>query len=299
MASAPSFLRTLAISLERSPPSLVTHRRAAVAIILRVVGEPASHYPREATLSSFLASPAASAPTSRVELLFIRRAIRDSDKWSGHVAFPGGMREASDADDVAAAARECVEEVGVDPSLLLYVGRLGDRRATARGRTLDIAYAACVFVAPTAAPLPLTLQPSEVAAARWAPVSALAPSRQAFNIVRDPLRAWLGERVSAAIPRWVGLGEARLASIDLPVTSGACDDGAAFRLWGMTLLACSDLCVAGGGAGSGAAHRLAWPPARLTGGWDWVLRGVCAAVDAGHACGRAAATLCGGRSTRA
>ena len=286
---ASSFLRTLAVSLERVPPSLVTHRRAAVAIVLRVVGEPPSSFPRVCTLSSFLASPAASAPPSRIELLFIRRAVRDSDKWSGHVAFPGGMREADDADDVSAAARECVEEVGIDPRALLYVGRLADRRATARGRTLDIAYAACVFVAPTDAPLPLTLQSAEVAAARWAPVSALAPSRQAFNVVRNPLRSVLGERVSAYVPRWLGLGEARLASIDLPVTNAPADDGEVFRLWGMTLLAVSDLCVAGGG---GMAHRLAWPPAKLRGAWDWLLRGVCAATDAMHACGGGARQDC-------
>lgn len=30
------------------------------------------------------------------ELLYIKRAIRDTDKWSGHIAFSGGRQEADD-----------------------------------------------------------------------------------------------------------------------------------------------------------------------------------------------------------
>ena len=40
------------------------------------------------------------------------RTSRVGDKWSGHVAFPGGKREADDPDDRAAAARETAEEIG-------------------------------------------------------------------------------------------------------------------------------------------------------------------------------------------
>src|SRR5512147_1099599 len=52
--------------------------------------------------------------TDGVELLFIRRAKRRGDPWSGHMAWPGGKREAGDAGLVACAVRETREEVGLD-----------------------------------------------------------------------------------------------------------------------------------------------------------------------------------------
>jgi len=49
-----------------------------------------------------------------VAALFIHRAERAGDTWSGHIAFPGGRREARDADLVDTAIRETLEETGVD-----------------------------------------------------------------------------------------------------------------------------------------------------------------------------------------
>ena len=46
--------------------------------------------------------------------LFIHRAELAGDTWSGHIAFPGGRREARDADLVDTAIRETLEETGVD-----------------------------------------------------------------------------------------------------------------------------------------------------------------------------------------
>lgn len=69
-------------------------------------------------------------PGSRVlgpEVLFIRRAERPSDPWSGHMAFPGGRREPSDPDLRATAVRETREEVGLDLDLHgELLGRLDD-----------------------------------------------------------------------------------------------------------------------------------------------------------------------------
>ena len=48
------------------------------------------------------------------ELLFIRRALRAGDPWSGHVAFPGGRRDAADATLEVTARRETREELALD-----------------------------------------------------------------------------------------------------------------------------------------------------------------------------------------
>ena len=64
-------------------------RRAAVAIVLHEVdGEPC--------------------------LLMIRRAQREGDPWSGHMAFPGGRRDPDDIDDRFCAIRETREEIALD-----------------------------------------------------------------------------------------------------------------------------------------------------------------------------------------
>lgn len=57
-----------------------------------------------------------------LEALFIHRAVRAGDTWSGQIAFPGGRREPSDSDLLATAIRETHEEIGVD---LTDVERLG------------------------------------------------------------------------------------------------------------------------------------------------------------------------------
>lgn len=57
-----------------------------------------------------------------LEALFIHRAERAGDTWSGQIAFPGGRRDAGDPDLLATAIRETREEIGVD---LADVERLG------------------------------------------------------------------------------------------------------------------------------------------------------------------------------
>ncbi len=61
-----------------------------------------------------------------IEALFIHRAVRAGDTWSGQVAFPGGRRERSDTDLLMTAIRETGEEVGVDLAGAERLGVLDD-----------------------------------------------------------------------------------------------------------------------------------------------------------------------------
>ena len=61
-----------------------------------------------------------------LEALFIHRAERAGDTWSGQIAFPGGRREPDDADLRATAIRETLEEVGVDLTAAEPLGVLDD-----------------------------------------------------------------------------------------------------------------------------------------------------------------------------
>ena len=56
-----------------------------------------------------------------LELLLIKRSEHPKDPWSGHMALPGGRREARDRSLAATARRETLEETGIAidrPSLL-------------------------------------------------------------------------------------------------------------------------------------------------------------------------------------
>ncbi len=48
------------------------------------------------------------------EALIIKRAEREGDPWSGNLALPGGRAQTDDRDLLATAARETLEEIGVD-----------------------------------------------------------------------------------------------------------------------------------------------------------------------------------------
>lgn len=82
------------------------------------------------TLSSFFSLPWVQRGTP--EILYIKRATRPTDKWSAHVAFPGGRRDDTDEDALYTAMRETWEEVGLDLADrdFVHVGQLDDREIT-------------------------------------------------------------------------------------------------------------------------------------------------------------------------
>lgn len=82
------------------------------------------------TLSSFFSLPW--VKRGEPEIFYIKRATRPTDKWSAHVAFPGGRRDETDEDALYTAMRETWEEVGLDLADrdFLHVGQLDDREIT-------------------------------------------------------------------------------------------------------------------------------------------------------------------------
>lgn len=145
--SLESFTRALARHEPRVIPAAVAPRRAAVAVLLR--------WEREAP-----------------DVLLMQRVQRQGDRWSGHVSFPGGMEDPTDADLLHTAVRETQEEVGLDlRGSARLVGRSDDQVAMARGKVLPMAITPFVFV--QTRPAPLVLGP-EADATLWLPVDQVA-----------------------------------------------------------------------------------------------------------------------------
>jgi 8-oxo-dGTP pyrophosphatase MutT (NUDIX family) len=116
-----------------------------------------------------------------LDLLLIERAQREGDPWSGHMAFPGGRVDATDASDRAAAERETLEEVGLSLANSELLGRLDDLPGRPAPST-DFAVSAFVFHAPAPGPLALN---HEVSEAFWFPLDSLSEGeRQVDHAVK-------------------------------------------------------------------------------------------------------------------
>ncbi len=137
--------RVLRARPARTAPRRPEHREAGVALVLRTGDE--------------------------LELLLIERVERAGDPWSGHMALPGGMREAADPDLLTTACRETREEVGVElvPEEAL-LGRLDDL-APSSPRLPPLVISPWVAAVP--AGTALVPDPREVAEALWVPLSEL------------------------------------------------------------------------------------------------------------------------------
>ena len=116
-----------------------------------------------------------------LELLLIKRATHERDPWSGHMALPGGRRDATDADLLTTAMREANEEVGVrlarDEHFICALDEVTPRSV----RLPPIIIAPFVFA--VANDTITTIDPAEVDAAIWVPVSALREPAAASEIL--------------------------------------------------------------------------------------------------------------------
>lgn len=162
-------------------------KRASVAAIIRV--RPAFK-PVPPTNGSVIDVSESPSPPSTIEeffsqdwvqegdaeLLFIKRAGRAGDRWSGHTALPGGMRDPEDADDLAAAIRETREEIGLDldTAHCLRAGNLPERLVTTTwGKDTLMVLCPYIFLLTGKTVPVLQPQPTEVAAVHWVPLRAL------------------------------------------------------------------------------------------------------------------------------
>ncbi|MBS1110075.1 MAG: putative nudix hydrolase YeaB [Anaeromyxobacteraceae bacterium] len=151
-------------------PSLEEIRRALALRPPELLPEP---LPRRAAVSIVLREP-----PSGLEVLFIRRAEREGDLWSGHVAFPGGRVEPGEGIEDA-AVRETEEEVGLDLRATgLRLGALDEIPAIGRGRAVGLSIQPWVWEL-QGEPGPFRLS-AEVASAHWVRLGDLLdPARRA------------------------------------------------------------------------------------------------------------------------
>lgn len=146
-------------------------RRAAVALLLR------------------------GGSIEELEVLLMRRAERDGDRWSGQIGLPGGHAEEEDETLEGTARRESVEEVGVDPGAEggRPFGALPHVQARARGERLELFITPFVFHHP--APAEPALGP-EASEAFWLP---LEPALS--GALDEPLR-YEHQGVVHRLPSW-------------------------------------------------------------------------------------------------
>ncbi len=120
-----------------------------------------------------------------LHLCLIRRAEDEQDRWSGHMALPGGRVDEGDASAWAAAVREAWEEVALQLDRALYLGSLATQPVRARGRVTGMSLSSFVFhLGHTLEPFTLS---EEVAEAFWVPLRHLLDPGNAARrrILRD------------------------------------------------------------------------------------------------------------------
>jgi 8-oxo-dGTP pyrophosphatase MutT (NUDIX family) len=113
-----------------------------------------------------------------LHICLIRRAEPEHDRWSGHIALPGGRVDAGDPSARAAAIRETWEEVGLRLEDAACLGALGIQPVRSAGRVTGMSLSPFVFHLGGALE-PLTPTDDEVAEAFWVPLRHLLDPRNA------------------------------------------------------------------------------------------------------------------------
>lgn len=126
------------------------------------------------------------------EVLFIERASRSGDPWSGDIGFPGGKVEEGDGGPREAAERETREELDLDLDHARYLGRLAD----IVGAHLPVRISCFVYGTGSVGPFSFS---DEVRDAFWVPLAQLVtPTRHVMAPVRFGANTF--ERPSIRLP---------------------------------------------------------------------------------------------------
>ncbi len=132
-------------------------------------------FSRQAAVAAILRENA-----GKTEALFIKRAQRPGDLWSGHMAFPGGHWEGGDANLAATAVRETREEIGLDLDRHgRLLGHLDYMNVNPIGTSVDMLIVPYVFV--VHGDLPVLRPNHEVADVLWGSVDDMFHGKSAIR----------------------------------------------------------------------------------------------------------------------
>ncbi len=117
-----------------------------------------------------------------IEVLMIKRADREGDPWSGHMAFPGGRMDRQDVTGLRTAIRETEEETGIYLEKAGHcIGRLSDIVTRPHSGRQPMVVTPYVFRLHTA----VSIEPNhEVAEAVWVPMRFLMDKQNRVTTVQ-------------------------------------------------------------------------------------------------------------------
>ena len=163
---------------------------------------------------------------NELHILMIKRAEREGDPWSGHMAFPGGRMDKGDVNGYAVAIRETAEEVGLTlGSQDECIGRLSDLNAKPNRGAFGMAVSPFVFRLDRDVALKINYEVAEVI---WVPLAFLGDSNNREKMTWT----YKGAKVSVPCYRY----------------QGRC-------IWGLSLMMLDELLDL---VGSRPARRLTW-----------------------------------------
>jgi len=151
-------------------------RRASVAAILRVVprnvNQVNDNWSQCRTMEKFLSQNWVS--NGICEILYIRRSLSPTDRWSGDLAFPGGKSNPGESDRET-CERETMEEVGLNlkSENFMFLGQLDQReiRSLTSSRKKLMVLCPHIYLQISPATPPMHINADEIQSVHWVPIT--------------------------------------------------------------------------------------------------------------------------------